>query len=82
MRLAALAGRHRATVWKVLKRHGVRAGGAGRRGRRSERFEWSQPGALLHIDAYSAPKFLAPGHRVTRRSRQERPARAGSARRS
>jgi transposase InsO family protein len=27
--------------------------------------EWSQPGALLHIDAYKAPKFRAPGHRVT-----------------
>ena len=64
MRLAALTGRHRATVWKVLKRHGVS------RRRRSQRqtfrrFEWSQPGALLHIDAYSAPKFAAPGHRVT-----------------
>jgi transposase InsO family protein len=64
MRLAALTGRHRATVWKVLKRHGVS------RRRRAERhsyrrFEWSQPGALLHIDAYGAPKFAAPGHRVT-----------------
>jgi transposase InsO family protein len=64
MRLAALTGRHRATVWKVLKRHGVsRRRRAGRQS--SRRFEWSQPGALLHIDAYGAPKFLAPGHRVT-----------------
>jgi transposase InsO family protein len=64
MRLAALVGRHRATVWKVLKRHGV---WRRRRARRQtfKRFEWSQPGALLHIDAYKAPKFLAPGHRVT-----------------
>jgi transposase InsO family protein len=64
MRLAALVGRHRATVWKVLKRHGV---SRRRRGTRQtfRRFEWSQPGALLHIDAYKAPKFLAPGHRVT-----------------
>ena len=64
MRLAALVGRHRATVWKVLKRHGV---SRRRRGARQtfRRFEWSQPGALLHIDAYKAPKFLAPGHRVT-----------------
>jgi transposase InsO family protein len=64
MRLAALTGRHRATVWKVLKRHGV---SRRRRGQRQtfRRFEWSQPGALLHIDAYSAPKFAAPGHRVT-----------------
>jgi transposase InsO family protein len=64
MRLAALVGRHRATIWKVLKRHNVsRRRKAGRRSFR--RFEWSQPGALLHIDAYTAPKFLAPGHRVT-----------------
>ena len=64
MRLAALVGRHRATVWKVLFRHGV---SRRRRGGRQtfRRFEWSQPGALLHIDAYKAPKFLAPGHRVT-----------------
>jgi transposase-like protein len=64
MRLAALVGRHRATMWKVLKRHGV---SRRRRGKRQtfRRFEWSQPGALLHIDAYSAPKFLEPGHRVT-----------------
>jgi transposase InsO family protein len=64
MRLTVLTGRHRSTIWKVLKRHGKS------RRRRStrqtfKRFEWSQPGALLHIDAYSAPKFLAPGHRVT-----------------
>src|SRR5689334_12356735 len=64
MRLAALTGRHRATIWKVLKRHGVsRRRRAGRQTFR--RFEWSQPGALLHIDAYSAPKFRTPGHRVT-----------------
>ena len=24
-----------------------------------------RPGALLHVDAYSAPKFQTPGHRVT-----------------
>ena len=64
MRLAALVGCHRATVWKVLKRHGV---SRRRRGQRQSfrRFEWAEPGALLHIDAYSAPKFLEPGHRVT-----------------
>ena len=59
----APGGRDRAPSrddWKVLKRHGVS------RRRRAEgqtfrRFEWSQPGALLHIDAYSAPKFQPPG---------------------
>jgi transposase InsO family protein len=64
MRLTALTGRHRSTIWKVLKRHGVSRRRRGQR-RTFRRFEWSQPGALLHIDAYSAPKFLAPGHRVT-----------------
>ncbi len=64
MRLTILCGRHRSTIWKVLKRHGVRRR---RRGERQtyKRFEWSQPGALLHIDAYKAPKFIQPGHKVT-----------------
>jgi transposase InsO family protein len=64
MRLQAITGRHRGTIYRVLHRHGV-----SRRRRRQRqtfrRFEWAQPGALLHIDAYSAPKFLQPGHRVT-----------------
>jgi transposase InsO family protein len=64
MRLQAITGRHRGTISRVLARHGV---SRRRRGQRQtfKRFEWSQPGALLHIDAYSAPKFLEPGHRVT-----------------
>ena len=73
MRLAAITGRHRATVWKVLRRHGV---SRRRRAQRQsfKRFEWSQPGALLHIDAYKAPKFVTPGHRVTaRRDQRDRP---------
>lgn len=73
MRLTVLCGRHRSTIWKVLKRHGVS------RRRRSQRqtfkrFEWSQPGALLHIDAYKAPKFLTPGHQATGlRDQRDRP---------
>ena len=64
MRLQAITGRHRGTISRVLARHGVsRRRRAGRQTFR--RFEWSQPGALLHIDAYSAPKFRSPGHRVT-----------------
>jgi len=51
-------------LWRAPRRHGV---SRRRRDTRQtyKRFEWSQPGALLHIDAYKAPKFLAPGHRVT-----------------
>ena len=61
MRLAALVGRHRSTIWKVLWRHGIS------RRRRStrqtfKRYEWAQPGALLHIDAFKAAKFDRPGH--------------------
>lgn len=62
MQLQFLTGRHRSTIWKVLKRHGVS------RQRRSEprqttrRYEWAEAGALLHIDAFEAPKFERPGH--------------------
>src|SRR5215210_2134042 len=64
MRLQAITGRHRGTISRVLTRHGV---SRRRRGQRQtyRRFEWAQPGALLHIDAYKAPKFISPGHRVT-----------------
>ena len=64
MRLQAITGRHRGTIFRVLRRHGI---SRRRRAQRQtfKRFEWAQPGALLHIDAYSAPKFLEPGHRVT-----------------
>src|SRR5436190_6175496 len=64
MRLQAITGRHRGTISRVLVCHGVSR--RRRPGRQTfRRFEWSQPGALLHIDAYTAPKFLTPGHRVT-----------------
>lgn len=73
MRLAALVGYHRSTVYGVLRRHGL---SRRRRAQRQtfRRFEWSQPGALLHIDAYKAPKFLSPGHRATgQRDQRDRP---------
>lgn len=65
MRLTFLTGRHRSTIWKVLHRHGVS------RARRSgvpastRRYEWTEAGPLLHIDAFSVPKFNAPGHWAT-----------------
>jgi transposase InsO family protein len=61
-RLAGLVGFCRGTIWKVLWRHGVS------RRRRSgprqtfKRYEWSQPGALLHLDGMQLPKFDRPGH--------------------
>jgi transposase InsO family protein len=61
MRLTALTGRHRSTIYKVLKRHGV---SRRRRGQRQthKRYEWAQPGALLHIDAFAVQRFDRPGH--------------------
>jgi transposase InsO family protein len=61
MRLTVLCGHHRSTIWKVLKRHGV---SRRRRGERQthRRYEWAQPGALLHIDAFSVQRFDRPGH--------------------
>ena len=62
-RLAGLVGRRRSTVWKVLHRHGVSVR------RRSERpirpvrrYEWAEPGALLHMDAKQLTRFERPGH--------------------
>jgi len=63
MQLAFMTGRHRSTIWKVLHRHGV-----SRRPRRGQcrqttrRYEWTEAGALLHIDAFELPKFDRPGH--------------------
>lgn len=72
MRLAALTGRHRSTVWKVLHRHGC-SGRPPRPRQTSRRYEWAEPGALLHIDAFTVPRFLQTGHRIhgdrTRRTR-------------
>jgi transposase len=72
MRLAALTGRHRSTVWKVLHRHGC-SGRPLRPRQSSRRYEWAEPGALLHIDAFTVPRFAEPGHRIhgdrTRRNR-------------
>ena len=61
MRLSGLTGRHRSTIYKVLKRHGK---SRRRRGHRQthRRYEWAQPGALLHIDAFSVQRFERPGH--------------------
>jgi transposase InsO family protein len=65
MRLSYLTGRHRSTVWKVLKRHGRSRLRRSSERQTSRRYEWSQAGALLHIDAFSAPKFDRPGHWAT-----------------
>ena len=61
-RLAGICRRPRSTIWKVLWRHGVS------RRRRSlprqsfRRYEWAQPGALLHMDTKHLARFTRPGH--------------------
>jgi transposase InsO family protein len=63
-RLAGIVRRARSTIWKVLHRHGL-----SRRRRRERqsfrRYEWSRPGALLHVDTAELPRFRRPGHHVT-----------------
>lgn len=71
-RLAWIVGRASSTIWKVLRRHGLLP-----RPRPAQpparRYEWSRPGALLHVDVKRLARFQEPGHRVTgerqRRSR-------------
>jgi transposase InsO family protein len=62
--LAGIVHRARSTIWKVLWRHGL---SRRRRGERQSfrRYEWSRPGALLHVDMAQLARFHAPGHAVT-----------------
>jgi transposase InsO family protein len=63
-RLAGLLGRARSTIWKVLQRHGLSRRPRGAR-QTFKRFEWSQPGALLHMDVKRLARFEKPGHWAT-----------------
>jgi transposase InsO family protein len=63
-RLAGICRRARSTIWKVLHRHGLaRRPKAARETYR--RYEWSRPGALLHVDVARPARFERPGHAVT-----------------
>jgi transposase InsO family protein len=77
-RLAGLLGRARSTIWKVLHRHGLSRRARGER-QTFKTYEWSQPGALLHMDVKRLPRFARPGHWATggRRSEQLRNRGAG-----
>lgn len=70
MRLTYLTGRHRSTIWKVLARHGCSRRRRSSSRQTSRRYEWAEAGALLHIDAFQASKFDAPGHWATGRTPQ------------
>lgn len=64
LRLAFIVGRSSSTVWKVLRRHG-RSRRPPLERRPFRRYEWSRPGALLHVDVKRLARFHEPGHRVT-----------------
>jgi transposase InsO family protein len=70
-RLAGLLEMARSTIWKVLHRHGLSRRPKSPR-TSSRRFEWSEPGALLHIDTARLPRFERPGHRVRGRTTETR----------
>jgi transposase InsO family protein len=63
-RLAGICRRARSTIWKVLWRHGL-SRRAGARRETYRRYEWSRPGALLHVDVARLARFERPGHAVT-----------------
>jgi transposase-like protein len=63
-RLAGIVRRARSTIWKVLHRHGLSRRPRGQR-QSYRRYEWSRPGALLHMDVKKLARFSVPGHRVT-----------------
>jgi transposase InsO family protein len=63
-RLAGICRRARSTIWKVLHRHGLSQ--QCRAARESyRRYEWSRPGALLHVDVARLARFERPGHAIT-----------------
>lgn len=64
--------RSRSTIWKVLRRQGLSRRLRGER-QSYRRYEWSRPGALLHMDVKKLSRFRLPGHRATgRRSERNR----------
>jgi transposase InsO family protein len=63
--LAGLVGFCRGTIWKVLARHGVSRRKAKGERQTFRRYEWAQPGALLHQDTKRLQRFEVPGHWAT-----------------
>jgi transposase InsO family protein len=61
-RLAGLVRRARSTIWKVLRRHRLSRRPRGQR-QTFRRYEWSRPGALLHVDVKRLARFEVPGNR-------------------
>jgi transposase InsO family protein len=63
-RLAGICRHSRSTIWKVLHRHGLSRRPRGER-QTYRRYEWSRPGALLHMDVKRLARFAEPGHAAT-----------------
>ena len=79
MQLQFLTGRHRSTIYKVLARHGVSRRRRSAPRQSTRRYEWTEAGALLHIDAFELPKFDRPGHWATgERAERHKTRRAGT----
>jgi len=78
MRLTYLTGCGPSTIWKVLARNGCSRRRRANTRQSTRRYEWSEAGALLHIDAFQVPKFSVPGHWATgQRAERHKTRRAG-----
>jgi transposase InsO family protein len=64
-RLAGICRRQRSTIWKVLNRNGLSRLHLSEPKPPTRRYEWSRPGALIHVDTAQLAAFSSPGHRVT-----------------
>jgi transposase InsO family protein len=62
MRLQFVCGRHRSTIGRVLRRNGCSRRRRSQARQTTRRYEWSEAGALLHIDGFELRKFNRPGH--------------------
>src|SRR2546427_3508963 len=62
--VAGATGFAHSTVWKVLRRAGISRPPRPAR-EPANRYEWSCPGDLLHMDTSRYARFLRPGHAVT-----------------
>jgi transposase InsO family protein len=70
-RLAGLVGYRRSTIYKVLARHGCSRRRRTPQERSFRRYEWAEPGALLHMDTKRLQRFAVAGHWATAGERTE-----------
>jgi len=62
--IAYRTGIPRATVGNVLRRHGVGQLGPREPKPPVQRYEWTQPGALVHVDTKALGRIAGVGHRI------------------